>query len=937
MLKTPSQIKTLVDPVELRATLAALASAHGHKPDHLRAQTLKYLKTVVAAAHGAAERNLFEHGSGTRCASELSAFMDDLLRATYDFIVLNIYRASNPTESERISIVAVGGYGRATLAPYSDIDLLFLHPYKLTAWGESVIEYMLYLLWDLGFKVGYATRNIDQSIRLARSDTTVRTALLEARFLWGDEKLFDELSSRFRTQIVAKTAREYVEDKLAERDARHARAGSSRYLVEPNIKEGKGALRDLQTLFWIGKYIYQTNTLTDLVEKKMFSKSELKKFRKAGDFLWAVRCHLHFVAQRAEERLTFDRQPEIARRLGYADRPGQTDVERFMKHYFLTAKTVGDLTRVFCAVLEERELKQQPVLSRMLGHMRRGNHQTLDDGFRIDYGRLTVTSDQVFADDPVNLIRIFHIAQTRELPLHPVAVQLVVRSLKLIKRKLRLDGQANRLFLEILTSRADPELTLRTMNEAGVLGRFVPDFGRIVCMMQFSMYHHFTVDEHLLRTIGLLSRIEHGELGEDHPLSHKIMPGIESRRALYVAALAHDIAKGRPEDHSVAGARIVGRLGPRFGLTPAETETASWLVRHHLLMSDIAQRRDLSDPKTILDFANVVQSHERLELLLLLTVADIRAVGPGVWNGWKGELLRTLYYETEPVLAGGHSVQGRAARAAKAREAFKAAMPEWPPEERNAHAKRFADPYWLNTNAELQLTHARMLREAAQSHLDFHFTSETDAFKGSTGIIVFTADHPHLLERLAGACALSGANIVGAQIYTTTDGMALDTITIARDFENDEDELRRAAQIGRTLERALRGKLRIYREVAKQLQRKSTTGPFAVESQVTVTNKYSDHFTAIEIAALDRTGLLYDITRTLSALNLNIRSAHITTYGERAVDVFYVRDLFGHRITNEGRLKVIRERLMAALAAMSPVDEKVDEQNEDPQTVHLAR
>ncbi|MFV2035130.1 MAG: [protein-PII] uridylyltransferase, partial [Halocynthiibacter sp.] len=653
MLKPSQKTAELVDPDEVRAALAALVDAHGHKPDHLRAETLTYLKTVVAAAHHAAEKNLFDHGSGTRCATELSAFTDDLLRAIHDFIVGNIYRASNPTESERISIIAVGGYGRATLAPYSDLDLLFLHPYKLTAWGESVIEYMLYLLWDLGFKVGYATRNIDQSIRLARGDTTVRTALLEARFLWGDQQLFDELAARFRSQIVARTAREYVEDKLAERDLRHERAGSSRYLVEPNIKEGKGALRDLQTLFWIGKYLYQTNTLTDLVDRKMFTRSELKRFRKSGDFLWAVRCHLHFFAGRAEERLTFDRQPEIARRLGYADRPGQREVERFMKHYFLTAKTVGDLTRIFCAVLEERELKQQPILKRMLGNIGLGSNETLSDGFRIENGRLTVTSNTVFADDPVNLIRIFHVSQTREVPLHPVALQLMVRSLKLINRTLRHDPEANRLFLDIITSRAGPDSTLRSMNEAGVLGRFVPDFGRIVCQMQFSMYHHFTVDEHLLRTIGLLSRIDHGELGEDHPLSHKIMPDIGSRRALYVAALMHDIAKGRPEDHSIAGARIARRLGPRFGLSPAETETASWLVKHHLLMSDIAQRRDLSDPKTIKDFADVVQSHERLELLLLLTVADIRAVGPGVWNGWKGELLRSLYYVTEPVLAGG--------------------------------------------------------------------------------------------------------------------------------------------------------------------------------------------------------------------------------------------------------------------------------------------
>lgn len=915
----------LITPEALISNLSQLAKTHGNSSDKLRAEVLAYLKTALAEAHELAESRLAEHGSGTQCATELSAFVDDLLRATHSFITNNVYRASNPTDSERIAIVAVGGYGRATLAPYSDIDLLFLHPYKLSAWAESVIEYMLYLLWDLGFKVGHATRNIEQSIRLSRTDTTVRTALLEARFLWGDAELFEELTQKFRSDVVAKTGREYVEDKLGERDIRHERAGASRYLVEPNVKEGKGGLRDLHTLFWIGKYLYQTNQLSDLVDNGVFTRSELKRFRKASDFLWAVRCHLHFIAGRAEERLTFDRQPEIARRLGYSERPGQKEVERFMKHYFLTVKEVGDLTRVVCAMLEEREIKQKPVLTWVLDRVGLGDTETLEHGFRIEHGRLTVTAKDVFANDPVNLLRFFHVALNRDLLLHPAAVQIITRSLKYIKKDLRVNPEANRLFLEIVTSPKGPESILRKMNEAGVLGRFVPDFGKIVCLMQFSMYHHYTVDEHLFRTMGLLARIEHGELEKDHPLSHKIMPSIENRRALYVAAFLHDIAKGRPEDHSIAGARIARKLGPRFGLTAAETETAAWLVEHHLLMSDIAQRRDLFDPKTIADFAAVVQSHGRLELLLLLTVADIRAVGQGVWNGWKGELLRTLYFETEPVLAGGLTMDGRSARAEKAKEEFREGMSHWTSEEHETYGNLFANPYWLNTETDLAIAHGTMIREAKTEKLAFHVATDTDSFRGATRIIVYTADHPHLLERLAGACSLAGANIVGAQVFTTSDGMALDTVTIVREFPTDEDELRRAEQIGSTLERALRGQLRMYEEVASKVHTKASKGPFTVVPQVNVTNKWSDHFTAIEVAALDRTGLLYDITRTLSALSLNIRSAHVTTYGERAVDVFYVRDLFGHRITNDERMKNIKDRLEAVLEG----------EYADVQTVHL--
>ena len=413
-----------------------------------------------------------------------------------------------------------------------------------------------------------------------------------------------------------------------------------------------------------------------------------------------------------------------------------------------------------------------------------------------------------------------------------------------------------------------------------MLGRFVPEFGQIVAMTEFSRYHHFTVDEHLLRAVGFVSELEHGRLGEDHPLSHEIFPTLENRRVLYVATFLHDIAKGRPEDHSIAGAQVARELCPRFGLSKPETATVAWLIEHHLVMSEVAQRRDLFDPKTISDFAELVQSPERLKLLLVLTVADIRAVGPGVWNGWKGELLRTLYHETEPVLSGGHTAGGRAQRATAAREEFAKAMTAWSPEEVGRHTSRLNDPYWLTTDLKLQVAHAKLIDKAQAQNALFSASHDTDAFRGVTRIIVYMPDHPHLLATIAGACAISGADIVDAQIATTSDGWALDTVVLRRDFDS-ADETRRAGRIAETIERALRGELQLPEAVERKAAPLRQNDPFDVEPQIAISNSLSDHSTVIEIACHDRPGLLYDITRALRELNLNIRSAHIATFGER--------------------------------------------------------
>lgn len=921
MTKIPLKLDSLIDGDDLGRKLAALAEEGDPASKAIRARVLAAVKEQHVASRALAEAMLMEDGGGNACAVRLSHVMDVIIRALHDFAATHAIRGKRKAPAEPgLTVVAVGGYGRGTLAPGSDIDLLFLLPAKPPACANEVAEYILYMLWDMGLKVGHATRNVEECVRLSRADVTIRTAILEARFLLGDQALFDELLTRFDKEVVSSTGPEYVQAKLAERDDRHAKAGESRYLVEPNVKDGKGGLRDLQTLFWIAKYFYRVRTGDELVAAGVFTREEYNRFLKAEDFLWAVRCHMQFLTGKAEERLHFDIQREIASRLGYTSHPGLSAVERFMKHYFLVAKDVGDLTRIFCAALEEEQAKHVPGFNRIfLTFSRRKRKLAGTADFIVDNHRINVADEDVFERDPVNMIRLFWFADRQGLEFHPDALKLLTRSLHLVNKALRRDEEANRLFLDILTSDRNPELNLRRMNEAGLLGKLIPDFGKIVAMMQFNMYHHYTVDEHLLRCIGVLSEIEHGDGETLHPLSHKLMPDLKHQReVLFIAVLLHDIAKGRPDDHSEAGARIARRICPHMGLSPADTETVAWLVENHLLMSMTAQTRDLNDRKTIDDFASVVQSVERLKLLLILTVCDIRGVGPGVWNGWKGQLLRTLYYETELLLTGGFSEVSRKERSAAARERLAEALSAWPEAERRRYVGLHYDNYLLTVDLEDQIRHADFVREADRIGHQFATMVTVHGFEAVTEITVLAQDHPRLLSIVAGACAAAGGNIVDAQIFTTSDGRALDTILIAREFQLDDDESRRAERVGKLIEDVLSGRLWLPEVIAKRAKPKRGSRAFLIEPRVDIRNTLSNRLTVIDVSCLDRPGLLSNITGALSDLSLDIASAHITTFGEKVIDTFYVSDLTGQKIENPTRMETIRSRLMETLEGVQP-------------------
>jgi [protein-PII] uridylyltransferase len=909
----PAGAADLIDAAALAAELNVLAEQYVGRDREMRTAVAQHLKAALAKGRAKAEQLLLADRRGRRCAERLCYMQDEIIRLLFELAQQHLYPATNPSKAEHMAIVATGGYGRGILAPGSDIDLLFLLPYKQTAWSESIAEAILYCLWDMGLKVGHATRSIDECVRQSLADMTIRTAILEARFLLGDQKLYDDLMLRFDREVVRGTAREFVAAKLAEREERHRRAGQSRYLVEPNVKDGKGGLRDLHTLYWIAKYVYRVKEREELIDHGVYDRREYLRFRRCGDFLWAVRCHMHFVTGRAEERLAFDIQREIAVRLGYTEHPGQRDVERFMKHYFLVAKDVGDLTAILCAELEDSQAKPMPALGRVMAKLRprRRRHLSESDDFVVDYNRINVADQTAFARDPVNLIRMFQLAQKHNLAFHPDALRLATRSLRLIDTEIRENEEANRLFLEILTSKHAPEIVLRRMNETGVLGRFVPAFGRIVAMMQFNMYHHYTVDEHLLRCIGILSEIDAGT-SQDTLFASELMRSLQpqNRTLLYIALFLHDIAKGRIEDHSIAGARVARRFCPHLGCTAAETETIAWLVEQHLVMSSVAQSRDLSDRMTIQNFASVVQSIERMKLLTILTTADIKGVGPGVWNGWKAQLLRTLYYETEPVLTGGFSEVDRGRRVAMAQAELEAELTDWSVEERKAYVARHYPAYWLKVDLAQKVAHARFLRAVEKSGKSLSTAVAFDTARGVVELTVVAPDHPWLLSIIAGACAMAGANIVDAQIFTTTDGQALDTIAVSREFERDEDEERRAARVADTIEQVLRGAVKLPEMVAKRLAPKGRYKAFALEPEVMINNAWSSRFTTIEVTGLDRPGLLFELTTTLSKLNLNIASAHVATFGERVVDVFYVTDLFGAKITSATRQAAIKRALI---------------------------
>ena len=925
-----------LDSAAIEADFAAIDETTTAKR---RAAMLALLRDQLDTARTGLESELTATRDGVIYVG-LNAWMIDQL---LEILRRQAVRETGGKARADMAIIAVGGYGRGELAPHSDIDILFLVKDKVTDNLKSRIEYILYMLWDLGLKVGHATRNAAECIVAAKEDQTILTGLLEMRHVAGDAALSQHLNDMFGAHVEKTKPLHFVEEKLAERDLRHQRLGDTRYVVEPNIKDGKGGLRDLHTLLWTVKYAYRAASLIDIVDQGILRDSEARRFAAAQRFLWTVRCHLHLYAGRPEERLDFEAQMVIAPLMGFADRGGLRAVERFMKRYYLAARDVGNLTRIFCAAMETDFRKRRKFFQNSFKVSR-------DIGeFQLQAGRISLSEDVLFRDAPLRILKLFQLAQEHDADIHPQTLHRITRAMPSIDAETRADPAANALFLDILTSSTNPERILRLMNESGVIGRFLPDFGRIVAMMQFDMYHSYTVDEHTIKALGILHRIETGGLTGDAPVASEAMPEIGSRRALFVAVLLHDIAKGRGGDHSILGAEVAHKVCPRLGLTPAETETVSWLVRHHLLMSKVAFRYDLNDPKTIEDFAAVVQSPEQLRLLLILTVADIRAVGPTIWNGWKAALMRDLFSRTDAVLKGGDPnviAQGNAdmARALAFdklvgdKDAGTPSSPKakkeksgtgWTAAAFEQHADNFPQAYWTGFDTISHCKHAALCQQFRNLETPLLIDLSPDKARRATEMTVITIDDPGLFSRIAGAVAAVGVNIAGARITTCSDGTVLDVFYLQTIDNQVVDDAALLTRIRDFVTKAAVGKMRIadalsarWQQTPKRIRR------FPVPARVLLSNNISKTHSVIEVNGRDFPGFLHKITRCMVDLGLQIQSSSISTYGERAVDVFYVKDIFGLQILNEKRQQHIRNALLAVLQE-SDADDAVAMRNGD--------
>lgn len=837
------------------------------------------------------------HG-GHACSRLVADLVDGIVRAAWQAATEIFHPNFSHTDAERLAVVAVGGYGRREMAPYSDVDLLFLTPAKRSAWAESVAETMQYLLWDSGLRVGQAVRSVDRCLQLARSDMTIRTTLLETRLVCGEASLLEELDESARRKLFETGGRAFISAKLDEQDRRHEHAGGSRYLLNPDIKDGKGGLRDLQTVRWIARCVHGTGELDALVAIGLFDAETAARLARAENALWTYRFHLHYAAGRAEDRLHFGHQQSVAAALGYQERDGLLPVELFMRDYYRTARLVGELSRLIYASLEQRQEKDRP-LARLGAFTRRKE----TEGFQVDNGRLTFESGDAMAREPALALRLFRASQVSGLPLHPDAERQIVLHLDRIDESMRQDADANAVFLSILTARGLPVDTLRRMREIGVLGRFLQEFDHIVGLMQFSTYHHYTVDEHTLLTLDALARIERGEMQEEHPLSTDLIGSIAQSRALRIALLLHDIGKGLGGSHSETGGEIAERICPRLGLDEGETETAAWLVRHHLAMSHTAQRRDIHDPATVRDFAAKVQETERLNLLLVMTVCDMTSVAPGYWNGWKAQLLRDLYAAALTALKFG---QGALSTDEPVQRATSTLLDRLHGLDVEKFIASMPPAFWLGLDADSHESLARMALDADDGPVRL----EDDSLRAATKVCLYAVDRKGILADVAASLAASLATVVELRTYTSTDGMSAAVLWV----QGADGQPFASRQERNYLQRAVSQAVKSGR--TPTLQRPPPAlARFPVAVQVRTRNDASDLHTLLEVTAQDRPGLLADLARAINESGARIVSAVVSTYGERAVDSFYVKDSFGLKVTGQGTLRALERRVREAAQA----------------------
>ena len=899
----------------IEATLAASAEAKARSPrgadalfEHFAATKAPgivargYLDSVRAEL---AERH-FAGASGGEIVSGMTAAMDDLVRALYRYADADHGRRFSKL-NQKLTVVARGGYGRAEMNPQSDVDLLFLHDYKRGPYAEIVTEIILHALWDAGLTVGHGVRTAKECVRLANEDLKEKTAILDARFLCGDEKLSADLDKLLIAEVLNRNQDKFFTAKLEESRQRHAQYGDSIYLLEPQIKEGEGGLRDLHTAMWLAKVKYKVHALEELVQKAVITEPEAGEVIEARDFLWRVRNSLHFLTGRHFDQITFELQERIEPMLGLHPAQGETAGSGLMRKYYQHATTINRFAEGLIARVTENSPGGR--------FFRRTPTRLIRPGVIVQQNLLSVADPNLFKEDPLNLITIYSDCQAQGVGLSGSTYQLVRDNLSLIDDNLRRDPRVAAALMKILSGRERVAATLEAMHLSGVLGAIIPEFGNLYARVLHDLYHIYTVDRHSLVAVRELERLRSGEFKEATPLLTEVARELDCLPLVFLALLLHDIGKGHGHDHHERGANLTAEVSRRLGLDTEEIDLVVFLVRNHLMMSQVAQKGDLDDQTTVDDFARQVGSIDRLKALYLLTYADMRAVAPKVYNNWRDMLLSDLYLRALKVLEQSDREAVDPARRlaivkSSVRENLTAAGA--PSHEVNAFLDEMPDRYFFTAPETDIPLHFELMRALDDQPLVSRIR-HVPGLEFSECIVV-TRDQPGLFSMIAGAITANNLNILSARITTRTTGIAIDVFRVshlmgAGSMAMEEDRWRR---VERDLEHVITGQEDIAKLVAAAHHVQSAGRKFIrhVPTEVTVDNRTSEQFTVIDVFTQDRVGLLFAITHALFKLGLLIHIARISTNADQALDVFYVSDRDGNKITEIERMRELKAKLV---------------------------
>jgi [protein-PII] uridylyltransferase len=845
--------------------------------------------------------------TGTEICHLISDMMDELNNKLFRTIIYDL--AGGDSMLGHISLIAVGGYGRGELNPFSDIDIMFLHDGSMpTATVENIAQKLLYLLWDMRLDVGYSVRTIADCVEMAATDGTVKTALMDSRYCSGSRQLFDNLHKVIFNQILPKSSDKFIKEKMSDMKVRRDKYGSTVYLLEPNLKEGEGGLRDLQTAMWVARVKYKFSDPRELIMKGIVVDEELETYDAALDYLWRIRNELHYYSGRKNDQLTFDAQVHLAGFMGYRSRDRVLAVEDFMRDYYRHANKVEH----FASSLVSRCIWRDEGALKILGYFVR---RPVGDGCFVLKGELVIPDESTVEKNPAVLMRIFEMAQKHGVSLNIRVKGLIRKNLNLVNGKFRRSREVNQSFMNILRSPKNVTETLRTMHHLEFLNRFIPELEHIYCKVQHDLYHIYTVDIHTLFAVEQTESMLNGEFKDILPLPSAVAAGIGKRELLLLSVLFHDIGKGEGGGHAEKGAAMIPTIASRMGLSAEDSGRLEFLVRQHLLFAHISQRRDLNDEKMIAQFANQMGSSENLKMLYLLTVADVRAVGSDVWSTWKASLFQELYEKAFNILDRGEFQQEASSERVKAVIAKVSALleDELPPTEIRQELKAMPVRLLLSNPAPLIAEQTRLLLGLKHSDIMMRITHQPES--GYSVFTICTHDMPGLFSRITGIMASNGVNILGAQINTSKNGKVLDILQVNSPQGILITDDQRWQKIQDDMRRAIHGEAKVADLVEKRHRPSVLTSRPAPRfaTKVDIDNEVSENYTVVDILTHDKVGLLYLITSTLTELGLYIGVSKISTKVDQVADVFYVRDIFGHKIHSEDKLAEIRSRLVTAI------------------------